>query len=115
MWQRRRQPPAVLPARVPIAAHGPAPRQIVEGRSGSVGLLLLRQRWRAKHTLWRGLDTPLERVAVLSAVARRLDEMADRQARVAVSAGSSYGAVGRALGVSRAAAHRRYAAARDTA
>ena len=51
---------------------------------------------------------PLARAAVLAAAARTLGEMADREADVAVRTGASYGAAGRALGISRQALRRRY-------
>ena len=51
---------------------------------------------------------PLERVAVLAALARKLDQRIDRYARQAAATGESYGAIGYVLKVSRQAARMRY-------
>ena len=65
---------------------------------------------RAMRSLWRsGVTDPLAQAALLTAVARRFEELADAKARVALSAGESYGAIGRALGISRQGARKRYA------
>lgn len=64
---------------------------------------------RAMRSLWRSdVTDPLAQAQVLAVVSRRLDELADAKARVAVVAGESYSAVGLALGVSRQAARKRY-------
>lgn len=74
-----------------------------------VQLAALRAMW------WTDTTDPLERAAVLTAVARRLDEMAERDAHAAIDAGETMGKVGRALGISRQAAWRRYAPAAEDA
>ena len=64
---------------------------------------------RAMRSLWRsGVTDPLEQAAALAVIARRFEQLADAKARVARSAGESYGAIGRALGISRQAARKRY-------
>lgn len=55
-----------------------------------------------------GITGPLDRLAVLAALARRLDDGIDRQARVALETGATYASVGRCLHVSRQAARSRF-------
>jgi hypothetical protein len=51
---------------------------------------------------------PLDALASLTALRAQLDAFEQEQVRRALAAGLSYGAIGRGLGVSRQAAHRRY-------
>ena len=55
-----------------------------------------------------GIIEPLERVAVLAALARKIDTRIDRQARLAADRGATYAAIGRLLRISRQAATKRY-------
>ena len=55
-----------------------------------------------------GVCDPLERCAVLGLVARALEDRCDHSALVAVNTGTSFAAIGRALGMSRQAARRQH-------
>ena len=55
-----------------------------------------------------GTRDPLAALTALTELRVELDAFEHRQARRALEGGSSYGDIGRALGISRQAAHRRY-------
>jgi hypothetical protein len=55
-----------------------------------------------------GARDPLAALTALTELRAELDVFERRQVRRALEAGTSYGSIGRALGISRQAAHRRY-------
>lgn len=61
------------------------------------------------------VTTPLERAEVINELIHRLEDERDSCAKVAIQTGDTIAAVGRAVGISRQAAHRRYGPDRPAA